>query len=132
MADIFSKEKRSQIMSRIRSKGTKIENVFEQKLKENKIKYKLHGDMEGKPDFVFEEEKIAVFLDGEFWHGRLWKKRGQVPKSDYWKEKLERNMKRDAKVNRILRKEGWTVMRFWESDILKNPDYCIEKLMKRM
>jgi len=114
-------------MSKIRSKGTKIEIIFEKKLKEKKICYSLHAPIEGKPDFVLEDKKIVVFLDGEFWHGRLWKKKGQIPKSKYWKEKLERNMKRDAQVNRILKKDGWTVLRFWETDIMKKPNYCIQK-----
>lgn len=131
MTDVFTPKKRSEIMSKIRSKGTKAEILFESKLKENGIRYKTHSlEVEGKPDFIIEGRKIAIFIDGEFWHGKLWKKKNKIPNSDYWKQKISKNIERDKKVNKILKKSGWQVLRFWETNILKEPDECIEKIVK--
>jgi len=132
VTDIFSKEKRSEIMSKIRSKGTKIEIVFESKLKENHIRYVSHPKMEGNPDFVVKGAKVAVFVDGEFWHGRQWLKNGQVPPKGYWQQKILANVKRDRRTNRKLRKNGWSVVRFWERDVLKSMDSCISRLEKKI
>lgn len=131
MADVFSKEKRSWIMSRIRSRDTKIEKIMEQKLNELGIKFKKHYDIFGKPDFVIENMKIAIFCDGEFWHGyRIGKRIKKLPK--YWQEKIIRNKKQAIKVNRKLKKEGWTVLRFWESEIENDVDKCLKRIKEAM
>lgn len=82
--------------------------------------------MFGKPDFVFPKEKIAVFADGCYWHGHKCKNITPKENAQFWRDKLERNKKRDRLVNRTLKKEGWTVIRIWECDIKK------EKLPKKL
>lgn len=118
MTDVFSKEKRSWIMSRIRGKDTKIEKLFESWLKEEKIKFSKHYKMVGNPDFALPRKKVAIFVDGDFWHGYDFKKREKkLPK--YWVNKIRRNMKRDKKAEKELNKLGWKVVRIWEHRLLK-------------
>ena len=85
----------------------------------------------GKPDFVFPEVKIAVFVDGCFWHGCP--KHANAPKNnrEFWRQKIDANKKRDQKVNRRLRSEGWSVQRIWEHDI-KNPERCAKKILRAL
>jgi len=107
MSDVFDKKKRSQIMSRIRSKGTKPELLFKQFLDEIGAQYEYQPSIFGKPDFLI-KGGIVVFIDSKFWHGK-----GNVPKQnrDYWLKKLDRNRKRDREVNKRLRAEGYRVLR---------------------
>lgn len=122
MTDVFSKSKRSEIMSRIRSKNnlateTKLANL----LRRHKIRgWRRNYPIFGKPDFVFTKERIAVFVDGEFWHGHP--TLGSIPKTnqEFWIEKIERNRERDRIVNRTLRKRGWIVVRIWQSQLKNN------------
>tara|TARA_B100000686_G_C16800296_1_gene985479 strand:+ start:1780 stop:2112 length:333 start_codon:yes stop_codon:yes gene_type:complete len=103
------------------------------------LRYRKHYKIAGKPDFVFIRNKIAVFCDGDFWHGNNWKLRGiksfQEELSGYssfWREKISRNVDRDKKVNKKLRKEGWTVLRFWESEIRKSPERCAKRILRKL
>ena len=130
MADIFTKEKRSWLMSQIRGKNTKIEKKMKEILSENKIKFVQHPQMFGNPDFILEKERIAIFCDGDFWHGYNYRKK--IPKQKFWREKIERNMARDRKISRKLRREEWSVLRFWEHDIETRIDYCINKIMGKV
>jgi DNA mismatch endonuclease Vsr len=120
-------------MSLIRSTGTKIEVFFGKRLWARGLRYRKNDKFViGKPDFSFRGVKVAVFCDSEFWHGRNWK-RAKLRFSgnrEYWVSKIERNIKRDRKVNRILSKSGWQVIRFWAEEIRKNPDACAD-LVKR-
>ncbi len=119
MADVFSKRKRSQVMSAIRSKGNKDTEIrLAAIFRAHKITgWRRSQNLLGKPDFVFRRERLAVFVDGCFWHGCP--KHGRKPDSnrDYWLPKLERNRKRDAEAGRALRKKGWHVLRIWEHDL---------------
>lgn len=120
MADVFTKEKRSWIMSRIRGKNTKIEKLVESWLRKNKINFRKHYKMVGNPDFTMPKKKIAVFIDGDFWHGYDYQeRRRKLPV--YWKEKIKKNMERDKRINKELRKLGWKVIRIWEHTIIKKP-----------
>ena len=121
MTDVFSKEKRSWIMGRIKSKGNRsTEKAFVAILREHKISgWRRNYDLLGKPDIVFPKAGVAVFLDGCFWHGcpiHL-----HIPKTnkDFWRKKIFGNMARDRRVSRQLRKQGWHVFRFWEHDIAR-------------
>ena len=126
MADIFTPEKRSWVMSRIRSKDTKIEKKTASLLRKNKIRYRRFPKVFGSPDFVV-EKKLLVFCDGDFWHGYRYDRKKKPPKK-FWRGKIERNMKRDRKVTRKLRADGWSVVRLWEHDIEKRPRSCLRKI----
>src|SRR5882724_1395608 len=113
MADIWNQVKRSEVMSRIKSRGNKgtelrMIHVF----RSNMItRWQRASKLPGKPDFVFLKQKLAMFVDGCFWHGCP--KHGTQPKqnSKYWREKIARNKARDRKANRLLRARGWSVLR---------------------
>ncbi len=128
MADIFTPEKRSWVMSRIRSKDTKIEKAMASLLRKNKIHYRRYPRLFGSPDFVI-EKKVLLFCDGDFWHGYQYDKK-KKPQKKFWREKIERNMKRDRKVSRTLRSDGWFVIRIWEHDIEKRPAACLRRIRK--
>lgn len=119
MADMFSRQQRSAVMARIRSKGNRSTELrFIRVMRRYGIKGWRRGcKLFGRPDFVFGKSKVAVFIDGDFWHGNP--KKYRIPKSNcsYWQKKIEGNRKRDRLVNRTLRKDGWVVVRFWESDL---------------
>jgi DNA mismatch endonuclease (patch repair protein) len=121
MVDMFTKSKRSRIMSVIRCKGN---NSTEQRLIAIMKRFRISGwrrniKLPGKPDFVFREARVVVFVDGDFWHGNP--RCYRLPKSniEYWKKKIEGNRKRDKDITRTLKRLGWRVIRIWES-ALKN------------
>lgn len=119
MADTFSIAERSAIMQKVKSKGNlsteqRLIGIF----KVHNIKgWRRNYSVKGKPDFIFPSKKIAVFVDGCFWHGHHC--RNIVPKqnADYWDQKRQRNIERDKKVTTAFESRGWTVIRFWECDI---------------
>lgn len=127
MPDVFTPEKRRYVMSRIRSKNTKIEIIVEGLLEENNIAYEKHPDVLGKPDFRV--GKALIFCDGDFWHGYDYTN-GRIPQQKFWREKIERNMNRDKSVSRKLRNAGWSVIRLWEHDIKKRRQFCIGKILR--
>ncbi len=129
MPDRFDKKTRSAIMSYIRHKNTSLEVNFRKLLWKNGLRgYRIHYKLPGKPDIVYVSKKIVIFLDGDFWHGYNWKKLGKIPPKKYWQEKIQKNIDRAKKYNRQLKKEGWTVLRFWEYEVKKNPEKCIKKI----
>ncbi|MBN1808498.1 MAG: DNA mismatch endonuclease Vsr [Planctomycetes bacterium] len=117
MTDTFSPQERSRIMSRIRSReNAATELRFIEILKAHKISGWRRGmPLLGKPDFVFPAARVAMFIDGDFWHGNP--KGFRLPKSNlaYWRKKIASNRERDRAVNRFLRAKGWRVIRFWQS-----------------
>ena len=131
MADVFTPEKRSWVMSRIRGRGTKIEIIMGGILDDIGCPYEAQPQMFGNPDFVIWSEKIAIFCDGDFWHGYDFR-RGRRPDNGFWRDKIEGNMKRDALVSRRLRREGWSVLRFWEHVIKKNPVGCRRRIERKI
>ena len=122
MADVFSKAKRSEVMSRIRGKGNKDTEIALAKLFRAKgiTGWRKHYAIAGKPDFAFPKHKVAVFVDGCFWHGCPM--HATQPKGNrvFWLAKLDANKARDRKVNRLLRSDGWHVLRIWEHDLGKS------------
>ena len=128
MTDIFTPEKRSWVMSRIRSRDTKIEKKMAQLLRKNKMHYRRFPKIFGSPDFVV-EKKLLVFCDGDFWHGYQYSRKKKPPKK-FWRDKIERNMERDRKVGRKLRADGWHVVRLWEHDIETSPEKCVGKIRR--
>ena len=117
-------------MQHIKSKDSVIEKKLRKALWDRGYRYRKNcKDLPGKPDIVLTKHKIAIFCDGEFFHGKDWEiLKPQLEKSNnsvYWKKKIERNIERDEEVNKQLLFLGWTVFRFWGKDILKNTDECI-------
>ncbi|NIP61914.1 MAG: DNA mismatch endonuclease Vsr [Nitrosopumilaceae archaeon] len=131
MADIFTPEKRSWVMSRIRGSNTKIDLRMEEMLAGIGYKFEKYPKMYGSPDFVIPRTRIAIFCDGDFWHGYRYHEKKRLPKK-YWRDKIERNMRRDMTVSCRLRREGWSVLRFWEHDIERNPDKCIRRIVRKV
>jgi DNA mismatch endonuclease (patch repair protein) len=124
---------RSRNMAAIRSKNTKPELLLRKSLFKLGLRYRIHPkNVIGKPDVVFVSKKVAIFCDGNFWHGHNWRKRkalGQFRvRKKYWVAKIEGNIARDKKNNYLLRKQGWTVLRFWEDDIKKTPELVLAKI----
>lgn len=117
------------MMSAVRSKDSKAELALRQELHRRGLRYRLHArDVVGKPDLVVRSRKVAVFVDGDFWHGNAHRLRGLDRLEDlfptnraWWMKKLRRNMERDHEVTETLRSEGWRVIRIWESEVLSNP-----------
>lgn len=129
------KETTYRIMSAIKSKNTSPERILGKCLWERGLRYRKHYRIKGKPDFVFVKAKVAVFCDGDFWHGNNWRLRGMKSMeeelshySDFWASKIRRNVARDRQVNEALIRDGWTVFRFWESKIKKNSKRLANKI----
>ena len=119
MADVWTKKKRSEVMSLVRGHGNKdTELVLVSLFRQNGITgWRRNQPVFGKPDFVFRQARLALFVDGCFWHGCP--KHGRQPKSNcaFWRRKLFTNKLRDNLVNRMLRRTGWRVLRIWEHDL---------------
>lgn len=123
----------SRIKQRNRSENTKDEVLLRQRVWRLGIRYGLHDiSLPGKPDIVFRRAKVAVFCDGDFWHGRNWRKRKMCllkgTNAAYWVPKIQANIERDRRQTAKLRKMGWRVLRFWETDILRDPDRLAEEV----
>lgn len=131
MADVLTKEQRHKNMQHIRSNDTKIEVLLRKALWEKGYRYrKNYKELPGKPDIALTKYKIAIFCDGEFFHGKDWEVlRPRLEKSnnsEFWISKIARNRKRDDEVNKKLLFMGWTVIRFWGNDIKKYTDECVK------
>ena len=123
-------------MRRVRDRDTAPELAFRRALYARGLRYRVHAsDLPGKPDVVFARKRLAIFVDGDFWHGGQWETRGlrrleqqfaRTESRDYWLRKIRRTMQRDAAATARLQALGWTVLRFWESDIRNALDACVE------
>lgn len=131
MADIFDKEKRRSIMQKVKSCGNKSTEIkLIQVFKENEIKgWRRNYQVKGHPDFVFLKYKIAVFVDGCFWHGHDCRNIHPSDNKEYWEKKQERNFQHDLEVTKMFEKRGWTVIRIWECELKKRN---INVLMKKL
>ncbi len=130
MADCLSNEQRHKCMSNIKSKDTSIELTLRRALWNKGYRYrKNYAAIPGTPDIALTKYKIAIFCDSEFFHGKDWEvlkarlDRGSNP--EFWVGKISKNMQRDEEINKKLLFLGWTVIRFWGQEILKNTDVCI-------
>lgn len=131
MADVFDSKKRSDIMSKVRSNNNKsTELALIKFFKENNITgWKRNYPVKGHPDFVFLDKKIAVFVDGCFWHGHDCRNTRPSDNAEYWQKKRERNIKHDKEVTAMFENRGWTVIRIWECELKKkNRDVLFDRL----
>lgn len=122
---------RSENMRRIRSKNTKIEIALRKALWHKGYRYRKNYEaLPGKPDIVLTKQKIAIFCDSEFFHGKDWEilkpQLEHGKNGEFWIKKISRNRERDDEVNKQLLFLGWTVIRFWGKDIIKNTDECVK------
>jgi len=125
-----------QIMSRVRSKDTRPEMLVRRELWRRGYRYRLHRrDLPGRPDLVFGPARVAVFVDGDFWHGNAGRVRELDSLADlfpsnteWWVNKIEANMARDERVTSELEELGWLVIRAWESDILRNVGGVVDQI----
>ena len=116
-----------------RSVDTRHERVLRSLLWRHGLRFRKNDPTTfGRPDIVFRLDRVAVFCDGDFWHGRGWLRRSRKLRTGtnaaYWIEKISRNIQRDRRVDRALAREGWLVLRLWETDILKDPVACAQKV----
>jgi len=125
-----TKKQISYNMSRVRSKDSVIELLLRRELWRRGLRYRLHcKDIEGKPDIVFRRQKVAVFVDSEFWHGYKWSEERKFEfktNREFWVNKIERNIQRDKEVNSLLKQDGWLVLRFWGHEIKNDCEGCAD------
>jgi len=98
------------------------------------LKFGSHRrDLPGSPDVAFVDERVAVFCDGDFWHGRNWPSRKRLlargSNGEYWVSKIQSNRRRDANVSRELKRSGWIVLRLWETDLAGDPEFAIGRVL---
>ena len=130
MTDVLTREQRKHNMSRIRGKNTGPEIKLRKLLWSQGIRgYRIHYKLPGKPDIVFIKKKIAIFIDGCFWHKCPIDFQEPETRKEFWMKKINSNVERDTKTTKQLQDDGWTVIRFWEHDIRKQPEDVIEKIL---
>lgn len=133
--DKLTKEQRRRNMRANKASGTKSEVILAKSLYAKGYRYRKNDkSVFGKPDLTFKKLKLAIFIDGEFWHGKNWKERKHDHKTnqEFWWKKIERNMERDIEVNAELKNQGWQVMRIWSKDIEKDLLSCVSKIEKKI
>lgn len=131
-AGFYTTAERSRQMSKIRAKNTKVETAFRKGLYAQGIRFRNHSkDIPGNPDVAIKKYQLAIFIDGEFWHGCNWaiKKDKIKTNRDFWVPKIERNIQRDGQVNDQLKALGFTVFRFWEFEIKQNLQKCVGEIV---
>lgn len=127
--DVLTKEQRTKNMRAIKSSGTKDETLLAKSLWKCGHRYRKNNkSVFGKPDLTFKKQKIAIFIDSEYFHGKDWEVNKYRIKTnrEFWWNKIENNIARDKLVNSKLLENGWTVLRFWSKEIRKNLAYCVE------
>ena len=135
MADIFKKEKRSAIMRQVKSKKNKSTELRLIKIfKENGVTgWKRNYPVKGHPDFVFLKQRIAVFVDGCFWHGHDCRNTRPSANEEFWRKKRERNIKHDKEITELFESRGWTVIRIWECELKRqNYERTLLKIKKHL
>ena len=126
MVDHLSPEKRKKVMSSIRSRDTKPELLLWEEVDHRSLR--RYPKISGNPDIGNKSRKIAVFVDGCFWHGcPIWYK-PPTTRTEYWSNKLKRNVANDERINNTLRISGFKVLRFWEHEVLKDARACVQKI----
>lgn len=127
--DKLSPRHRSWNMAQIKSKNTKPEVIMFKLLRDFGYKFRKHYDVYGKPDIAFPKLKVAIFIDGEFWHGKDFEK-WKEKLSPFWLNKIQGNIVRDKKNLKLLRKDGWHTLRLWGKDINRNPQKSVTKIIR--
>jgi DNA mismatch endonuclease (patch repair protein) len=130
MTDVLTKEQRAYNMSKIQGKNTQPEIKLRKLLWSDGVRgYRIHYNLPGKPDIVFTKKKIAIFIDGCFWHKCPICFQEPETRKEFWMGKIQSNIDRDKKVDEQLKNDGWTVIRIWEHVIKKEPEKAIKKII---
>ncbi|HAC14604.1 MAG TPA: very short patch repair endonuclease [Bacteroidetes bacterium] len=133
MTDVLTSEQRKKNMSHILGKNTGPEIKLRKLLWSNNIRgYRIHYNLPGKPDIVFTKKKIAIFIDGCFWHKCPVDFQEPETRKEFWMKKINSNVERDQKNTRQLQDDNWTVMRFWEHDVRKNPAEIVKTIKETL
>ena len=131
MPDKFSKDVRSKIMSRIRGKNTSLEKIVFSMLRSKGIHFQKHYKAApGSPDVAIPSRKLAIFVDGDFWHGYRYPAWKKTLRKGFWREKIERNRKRDRRNFAKLRRAGWKTLRIWEHEIKADQVQVVRRVTK--
>jgi DNA mismatch endonuclease (patch repair protein) len=131
MVDILTQEQRKYNMSRIKGKNTGPEVNLRKLLFAKGVRgYRIHYKLSGKPDIVFTRKKIAIFIDGCFWHKCPVCFKEPETRKEFWMKKINSNVERDNNFNNKLQNEGWTVIRFWEHDVRKQPEKIVSEILE--
>jgi DNA mismatch endonuclease, patch repair protein len=131
----YTTRERSELMARIKAQNTKPEIKFRKVLWALGLRYRKNvKSLPGKPDIVLRKYKLVIFIDGEFWHGFKWEeKKGKIKSNrEFWIPKIERNIQRDKEVNNQLKVSGFTVIRFWEQQVKKDLNWCINFVLEKV
>lgn len=132
MADTFNKQERSRIMAAVRGRGNKAtELVLVRLFREARVTgWRRHAKILGRPDFIFPEHRLAIFVDGCFWHGCA--KHCRMPSTNrrYWDAKIQRNVIRDRKTRATLRARGWKILRIWEHQLKSRPQRVLQGIIR--
>ncbi|MGE5596039.1 MAG: very short patch repair endonuclease [Hyphomicrobiales bacterium] len=129
----------SRAMRSVRHRDTTPERLLRSALWRRGLRFRLRSNLPGKPDIVFPGPRVAVFVDGDFWHGRQWLTRGfasleaqmeRVHGAEYWVPKLKRTIARDKATTERLRRDGWAVVRLWESDVKRDPSQAADEVVR--
>lgn len=129
--DKHTPEQRSYNMAQVKSKNTKPELVVIEMIKHLNEPFETQYAIHGKPDIAFPKKKVAVFVNGEFWHGRHFTELSKII-SDFWKMKIGGNIKRDRKNKALLKKDGWKTVTIWDKDLKKNPNAQLNKIKRAL
>ena len=129
----------SAMMAKVRNRDSRAELALRRALHATGVRYRLHApDVTGRPDLVIRSRRLAVFVDGDLWHGNPdeVRRRGRdslaelfPTRTEWWVAKIERTIERDREVTSRLRADGWTVLRFWEHDVLRDPEPCVRRIL---
>jgi len=130
MTDVLTPTQRKYNMSQIKGKNTSPEIIIRKLLYSKGIRgYRIHYPLIGKPDIVFIKRRLVVFIDGCYWHKCPECFTIPQTRTEFWLEKINKNVARDNKINHQLVNEGWKVLRFWEHDVRKNPEEIVDTII---
>ncbi|TCD10496.1 very short patch repair endonuclease [Pedobacter frigidisoli] len=131
-AGFYTTVQRSRTMSKIKGKNSIPELKLRKALWAKNVRFRIHPKgFQGKPDLIINKYRLAIFVDGDFWHGYEWEERKSSLKKNtgFWIPKIERNMQRDRQINEVLSAKGYTVMRFWEHQVKENLAKCVNQVL---
>lgn len=129
--DLKTTSEISKRMKALSNKKSKVESILAKALWHKGYRYRLnYKDLPGTPDIALTKYKIAIFVDGEFWHGKDFEKTKEKLKNnkDYWIEKIEENIQRDIRNDKLLRQMEWIPIHFWSEDVIKYTSYCVDEI----